>query len=205
MNLDCNLNHQENVLLIFGGFASHPSHFIPFIPKNYDSIILYHYQHLNFNALNLVLNRLNKESKITLLGFSMGVFIARIFLESQDSISFVRKIAINGTEYGIHSRFGIPPKLFKLTQKTFDLETFKLNLFGEFLAQTQNFLFLDSQILREELGFFIKTCAQFPNLKSEIVWNQIVISKKDLIFNTQFQRNFWIDFKNSKKIGRAHV
>ncbi len=119
----------------------------------------------------------------------MGVFVARVFLESleQDSIHFVRKIAINGTEFGIHSQFGIPLKLFKLTQRTFDLEAFKCNLFGKFLDKTQHFVFWDSQVLREELGFFIQTCAQFDTIGSKIFWDKIIISKQDLIFNTQHQ------------------
>ena len=133
MNLYQSLNNNKNILLIFGGFASHPSHFIPFIPQNYDLILLYRYQNLDFSELKSCLNHLSKDCKITLVGFSMGVFIARVFMESlQDTDCFVRKIAINGTEFGIHSKFGIPPKLFKLTQKTFDLEAFKRNLFGEF-------------------------------------------------------------------------
>lgn len=200
MNIYQKINNNENILLIFGGFASHPSHFLPFIPESYDSIVLSSYRHLDFSALKSCLKSLNPQPKITLLGFSMGVFVARIFLESleQDSIPIVRKIAINGTEFGIHSQFGIPLKLFKLTQKTFDLEAFKRNLFGKFLDKTQHFVFLDSQTLREELGFFIQACAQFDTLKSKIFWDKIIISKHDLIFNAQSQRNFWIDFKNSQ-------
>lgn len=200
MNLDCNLKSRENLLLIFGGFASHPSHFLSFIPKSYDSIVLSSYRHLDFSALQSCLKLLNPKPKITLLGFSMGVFVARIFLESleEDSIPIVRKIAVNGTEFGIHSQFGIPLKLFKLTQRTFDLEAFKRNLFGKSLDKTQDFIFLDSQALREELGFFIRACAQFDTIKDKILWDKIIISKHDLIFSTQSQRNFWIDFKNSQ-------
>lgn len=200
MNIYQKINNNENILLIFGGFASHPSHFLPFIPAHYDFMLLFHYQHLDFSVLKSLLQNLNKESKITLLAFSMGVFVARIFMESsQDSNHFARKIAINGTEFGIHSKFGIPPKLFKLTQKAFNLTTFKHNLFGKFFNQTHNFEFLDSNILREELGFFIQTCPQFDTITSEIFWDKILISKQDLVFDTQSQKNFWIDFKGAQE------
>ncbi|WP_273212918.1 pimeloyl-ACP methyl esterase BioG family protein [Helicobacter rodentium] len=199
MNLYQSLNNNKNILLIFGGFASHPSHFIPFIPQNYDLILLYRYQNLDFSKLKSCLNHLSKDCKITLVGFSMGVFIARVFMESlQDTDCFVRKIAINGTEFGIHSKFGIPPKLFKLTQKTFDLEVFKRNLFGEFLSCTSDFIFLDSPILREELSFFITACERFQTISSEIVWSESIVSNRDLVFNAEFQKNFWIHFKNNK-------
>lgn len=213
MNLYYHLKNHQNILLLFGGFASHPTHFLPFIPQSYDCIIVYHYQHLDFGALKTCLKHLDKEFKITLLGFSMGVFVARCFLESlqddlqdpikqdftkEKSLNFVRKIAINGTEFGIHSRFGIPPRLFKLTQKAFDLEVFKHNLFGEFLDKTSDFIFLDSKILREELGFFIQVCAQFNTIKHEILWDKAILSKNDLVFNPQSQRLFWETFKSEQ-------
>ena len=178
----------ENITLIFGGFGAHPTHFLPFFPKN--CIIVYHYTHLDFTALLEILHSFQNR-KITLIAFSMGVFVARIFLE-QYAIPLQRKIAINGTEYGIHTQYGIPPKLFKLTLKTFDLEAFKRNLFGEFLEKTRDFIFLDSTTLREELAFFIESCAQFPMQDSmERHWDYAIISKNDLIFSPHAQQAFW--------------
>ena len=178
----------ENITLIFGGFSAHPTHFLPFFPKN--CIIVYHYTHLDFTALLEILHSFQNR-KITLIAFSMGVFVARIFLE-QYAIPLQRKIAINGTEYGIHAQYGIPLKFFKLTLKTFDLEAFKRNLFGEFLEKTRDFIFLDSTTLREELAFFIESCAQFPMQDSmERHWDYAIISKNDLIFSPHAQQAFW--------------
>ena len=189
MQIDNNaLKPDENITLIFGGFSAHPTHFLPFFPKN--CIIVYHYTHLDFTALLEILHSFQNR-KITLIAFSMGVFVARIFLE-QYAIPLQRKIAINGTEYGIHTQYGIPPKLFKLTLKTFDLEAFKRNLFGEFLEKTRDFIFLDSTTLREELAFFIESCAQFPMQDSmERHWDYAIISKNDLIFSPHAQQAFW--------------
>lgn len=217
MRLYHQCNNRENCLLLFGGFAAHPSHFLPFIPQGYDCIIVYHYRHLDFSALKALLKEIGKESKITLLGFSMGVFAARVFLESlqddlqgesqdfmrrdsakEDSLNFVRKIAINGTEFGIHLKFGILPRLFKLTQKSFDLESFKCNLFGEFLDKANDFVFRDSKVLREELGFFIQSCAQFDKLTNTILWDQAIISKQDLVFNPEAQRAFWDSYRRER-------
>lgn len=191
MQIDNNvLKPDENITLIFGGFSAHPTHFLPFFPKN--SIILYHYTHLDFTPLLEILHRL-QNCKITLIAFSMGVFVARVFLE-QHAILLQRKIAINGTEHGIHAQYGISPKLFKLTLKTFDLEVFKRNLFSEFLEKTRDFIFLDSTTLREELAFFIESCAQFPMQDSmERHWDCAIISKNDLIFSPRAQQAFWSD------------
>ena len=180
----------ENITLIFGGFGAHPTHFLPFFPKN--CIIVYHYTHLDFTALLEILHSFQNR-KITLIAFSMGVFVARVFLE-QHAIVLQRKIAINGTEHGIHAQYGIPPKLFKLTLKTFDLEVFKRNLFSEFLEKTRDFIFLDSTTLRKELAFFIESCAQFPMQDSmERHWDCAIISKNDLIFSPRAQQAFWSD------------
>lgn len=180
----------ENITLIFGGFGAHPTHFLPFFPRN--CIIVYHYTHLDFTALLEILHSFQNR-KITLIAFSMGVFVARVFLE-QHAIVLQRKIAINGTEHGIHAQYGIPPKLFKLTLKTFDLEVFKRNLFSEFLEKTRDFIFLDSTTLRKELAFFIESCAQFPMQDSmERHWDCAIISKNDLIFSPRAQQAFWSD------------
>ena len=86
----------------------------------------------------------------------MGVWAANLFVNStQCPLKFVSKTAINGTEYGIDETYGIHPKLFALTQKRFNLESFKNNLFGEHLPKTQNFIFLEESLLKKELQFFL--------------------------------------------------
>ena len=72
------------------------------------------------------------------------------------------------------------------------MEAFKRNLFGEFLEKTRDFIFLDSTTLREELAFFIESCAQFPMQDSmERHWDYAIISKNDLIFSPHAQQAFW--------------
>ena len=189
MQLYKSYHNTQEVFLIFGGFASHFSHFEPFFR---DYLLLYNYTHLDFTALLEILHSFQNR-KITLIAFSMGVFVARVFLE-QHAILLQRKIAINGTEHGIHAQYGIPPILFKLTLKTFDLEVFKRNLFSEFLEKTRDFIFLDSTTLRKELAFFIESCAQFPMQDSmERHWDCAIISKNDLIFSPRAQQAFWSD------------
>ncbi|TLD82941.1 DUF452 family protein [Helicobacter sp. MIT 11-5569] len=199
MQLHKSLDNTDEIFLIFGGFASHPSHFAPFF-KNH--ILLYNYTHLDFSTLLDSLNTLPKNSKITLIAFSMGVFIARLFL-SLHAFKPHKAIAINGTEYGIHKDYGIPLTLFKHTQKHFTnhsnvaLEQFKSNLFEEHLTKTKDFVFLDSNILCDELTFFIETCSAHNSFSSPISWDFAYISTRDLIFSPKAQRTFW---QNQTKI-----
>ncbi len=186
MQIYKNLKNNKKILLIFGGFASHFTHFLPFLFSECGVIILYNYSHLDFRELNILLESL-QDSTIKLISFSMGVFVASEFLR-QNSLK-CEKIAINGTEAGIHSEFGIPLKLFRLTHKNFCLESFKQNLFGKFLAKTQDFIFLDYSVLKKELEFFMQTCKEYE--RSPILWDLAVISKQDLIFSSSNQIVFW--------------
>ncbi|MCL9823304.1 pimeloyl-ACP methyl esterase BioG family protein [Helicobacter colisuis] len=188
MNIYHNINNNKNILLLFGGFASHFSHFQSFIPSNYDWILLSHYQHLNFSALENLLLPLRSKN-LHLLGFSMGVWVAHLFL-NRDSIAFdfKSKTAVNGTEYGIHETYGIHPKLFVLTQKKFNLESFKQNLFGIHYPPPKDFLFLEESLLKDELKFFLDYQYHIENSSK---WDRIIISSNDLIFPTQAQKNFW--------------
>ncbi|WP_299546099.1 pimeloyl-ACP methyl esterase BioG family protein [uncultured Helicobacter sp.] len=195
MQLYKSLDNTKEIFLIFGGFASHYSHFAPFF-KNY--LLLYHYTHLDFSALLKALKTLPKDSKITLVAFSMGVFVARIFLNTQHFKPH-KAFAINGTEYGIHKSYGIPLALFRHTQKNFAtnkelaLKQFKSNLFLEHLDKTEHFVFLDSNILCDELEFFMESCATHHTLLEPICWDFALISTRDLIYNPQAQKAFWSD------------
>lgn len=186
MNIYHNINNHENILLIFGGFASHFTHFQNFIPKNYDWILLSYYTHLDFVELERFLLPL-QDKNLHLLGFSMGVWVANLFL-NQTPLNFHSKTAINGTEYGIHETYGIHPKLFALTQKRFHLESFKKSLFGSHYPPPKDFVFLEESTLKEELGFFL---AHQKFIKSASKWDKILISTNDLVFPTQAQKSFW--------------
>lgn len=188
-------NNTREVLIIFGGFASHFTHFTPFFNGDFTRIVLYHYTHFDFTQLQRVLLDF-KDCKITLIAFSMGVFVARLFL--QNFSLKCRKIAVNGTEYGIHNTLGIPLKLFKHTLKYFNLDAFKKNLFGDFMDKTESFVFLDDVLLREELEFFIAHSLQYP-ITEYLQWDLVVIAKNDLIFNAIAQKRFW-EGANAKEV-----
>ncbi|HEB7543332.1 TPA: DUF452 family protein, partial [Campylobacter coli] len=119
-NLIQNENSQE-LILVFGGFASHPSHFAH-LKSDKNVVLVYDYENLDFKF------DLNDFSKITLIAFSMGVCVASRVLKD---IEFSQKIAINGTPFGIDKLKGIHPAIFARQIKKFDLSSFKKSLFKE--------------------------------------------------------------------------
>lgn len=195
MNIYQSIKNNKKIYLIFGGFGSQPDHFIPFFPNNL--IIIYHYQNLDFTPLEKLLTLLtSQQAEVNIYAFSMGVWVANLFLQNYNSQIFIKKIAINGTEFGIDDKYGIPSKVFKLTQKIFNLEHFRTHLFGQYSHKAQSLNFLDEESLKKELKFFIDNHKAFQKGSN---WDKVIISKQDLIFPTTAQEFFWTDFKGYQK------
>lgn len=186
MNMHCSIKKSKNLILFFSGFGGHYSHFIPFLPKDYDFVIFYDYRDFSFDE-DKFLALLKDYEKITLCAFSMGVWVANMLINALDcEKKITKKIAINGTEYGIHDDFGIPKRLFLLTAKNFHLEYFQKVLFGKNPYDT--FIFLSENELKDELNSLYKNHKE--PLKF-LAYDEVFISQKDSIFSFENQKRFW--------------
>lgn len=111
------------------------------------------------------------------------------------------KIALNGTEFGINDSFGISPRIFLLTAKKFDLQSFKSALFGEFGAFSENFIFASQDELKDELNSLYNKIFK-QNTKQDfnavLSWDLALISKNDLVFPKEAQIKFWQEICNGK-------
>lgn len=175
-NLIQNENSQE-LILVFGGFASHPSHFAH-LKSDKNVVLVYDYENLDFKF------DLKSFSKITLIAFSMGVCVASRVLKD---IEFSQKIAINGTPFGIDKLKGIHPAIFAKQIKKFDLTAFKKSLFKERKNEAKNFIFKDEKALKIEL----EKLFDFALVKQEenLLWDKVYSSKKDEIFPPNALKN----------------
>ncbi|EAI2504789.1 DUF452 family protein [Campylobacter jejuni] len=175
-NLIQNENSQE-LILVFGGFASHPSHFAH-LKSDKNVVLVYDYENLDFKF------DLNSFSKITLIAFSMGVCVANRLLKE---LNFKQKIAINGTNLGIDKSKGIHPAIFRKTLQNFKLENFKEALFKERKNLTKDFIFKDEKALKIEL----EKLFDFALVKQEenLLWDKVYSSKKDEIFPPNALKN----------------
>ncbi len=171
-----NQNSQE-LILVFGGFASHPSHF-SHLKSNKNVILVYDYENLDFN-LNL-----DPFSKIILVAFSMGVCVASKILKD---VKFSQKIAINGTNFGIDKLKGIHPAIFSKQIKKFELLVFKKSLFKERQDLAKNLIFKDEISLKKELENLYNFALKEPN--ENFVWDKIYSSKMDEIFPPNALKN----------------
>lgn len=175
-NLIQNENSQE-LILVFGGFASHPSHFTH-LKSDKNVILVYDYENLDFKF------DLNSFSKITLIAFSMGVCVASRVLKD---IEFSQKIAINGTPFGIDKLKGIHPAIFAKQIKKFDLSSFKKSLFKERENEAKNFIFKDEKDLKTELEKLFEFTSKERN--ENFIWDKIYSSDNDEIFPQNALKN----------------
>lgn len=173
--------NNKKIILIFLGYSFLPQclNFLMSKFKNneFDLCIVYDYSNLNSDALNEILENKN----IYLAAWSMGVWAANLVFGNDKfkNINLVKKVAINGTIYGINDEFGIPKILFKKSIDEFDFENFKRLCFLKDLNKV-NFAFNEKPKFELEkiYSFFEKN----NDIKDSIKFNKTIISKKDFIF-----------------------
>ncbi|EGC2773635.1 DUF452 family protein, partial [Campylobacter jejuni] len=179
----------KKLIVVFGGFASHPSHF-SHLKSDKNVILFYDYENfdLNFNFKAF--------DELFLIAFSMGVCVANRLLKE---LNFKQKIAINGTNLGIDKSKGIHPTIFKKTLQNFKLEHFKKALFKELKSLAKDFIFKDEKALKIEL----EKLFDFALIKQEenFLWDKVYSSKEDEIFPPNTLKN---SFKNLIFLDKPH-
>ncbi|RTI92501.1 pimeloyl-ACP methyl esterase BioG family protein [Campylobacter jejuni] len=185
----CKNPDSKKLIVVFGGFASHPSHF-SHLKSDKNVILFYDYENfdLNFNFKAF--------DELFLIAFSMGVCVANRLLKE---LNFKQKIAINGTNLGIDKSKGIHLTIFKKTLQNFKLEHFKEALFKERKSLAKNFIFKDEKALKIEL----EKLFDFALTKQEenLLWDKVYSSKEDKIFPPNALKN---SFKNLFFLDEPH-
>ncbi|RTJ73318.1 pimeloyl-ACP methyl esterase BioG family protein [Campylobacter jejuni] len=185
----CKNPDSKKLIVVFGGFASHPSHF-SYLKSDKNVILFYDYENfdLNFNFKAF--------DELFLIAFSMGVCVANRLLKE---LNFKQKIAINGTNLGIDKSKGIHLTIFKKTLQNFKLEHFKEALFKERKSLAKDFIFKDEKVLKIEL----EKLFDFALTKQEenLLWDKVYSSKEDEIFPPNALKN---SFKNLIFLDEPH-
>ena len=168
-------NHENAPLvLVFLGYAFTPDCLKNFDFQNCDVAVVYDYQNFEFENPELFKEIKNSNREKILIAWSMGVWVANQFASE---IKFQKAVAINGTPFGIHKNFGIPPETFQNSIEHFDFELFKKWCFLNDRAQA-HFAFSDHpKIELQTLFKASKNVAQ-----NRIRWTKAIVSKKDVVF-----------------------
>ncbi|EEU6932379.1 DUF452 family protein [Campylobacter jejuni] len=185
----CKNPDSKKLIVVFGGFASHSSHF-SHLKSDKNVILFYDYENFDLNF------DFKAFDELFLIAFSMGVCVANRLLKE---LNFKQKIAINGTNLGIDKSKGIHPTIFKKTLQNFKLENFKEALFKERKNLTKDFIFKDEKSLKIEL----EKLFDFALTKQEenLLWDKVYSSKEDEIFPPNALKN---SFKNLIFLDEPH-
>lgn len=179
----------KDLIVVFGGFASSPSHFSHLKSKK-NVLLIFDYEDfsLSFNF--------NTFENITLIAFSMGVCVASKMMKN---ITLKQKIAINGTNTAIDREKGIHPAIFSKNLKNFSLKSFKKSLLSGREDLARDFKFKDEAELKNELESLFIFSQKKPNLNFS--WDKVYASKNDEIFPTKALEK---SFKNLIFLNEPH-
>lgn len=150
----------------------------------------------DYRTNDLDLSFLDSREEITLIAWSMGVAMANRFL-NQSRLKITKKIAINGTIYGIDKAYGIPPLAFKKTIEGLDLQAFKKSTYGESEPRTT----LSQETLVCELNNLYTTLTATPATPE--LWDCALVSLEDRIFPARYQLRGWEG--HAKRIIHTHA
>ncbi len=182
--------NKDKLIIFFSGWSFDENPFLFLESSNYDVLMLYDYNNLNIENLNIP----NNYKEYYLISWSMGVYTA--FLLRNKLPKFAKKIAINGTLYPVDDKFGIPQKSFILT-----LRHAKIGLEGKFyqnIFTTENEYkrYINEPVKREIDNRVSELKSLFETIKNtEIIYNDFynmaIISNNDKIIPTKNQIYFW--------------
>ena len=168
---------------------------------SHDILMFYDYKDLTID--NSVIQEANNYAESFLIAWSMGVWAANIFIKKFSNLK--SSIAINGTPFPIHDRFGIPKKVYDLTLNNMSnsvKSTFYKNMFNndlKFSAFMDNQPQRDVTELKEELA---KLRQMVENTQNENIqyFNKVIIGKEDKIISYKNQIRFWNQYPEILKI-----
>ena len=119
----------DQLVVIYGGWGTDENVFTPLCNDDFDFILFYNYS----SDEALVLPEMKPYKKITLIGWSLGVWAAE-YLSPKTGIIPDVTIAVNGTPIPADDQYGIPLNIFEGTLNNIteeNMDKFYLRMFGD--------------------------------------------------------------------------
>ena len=189
----------NQLVVLYGGWGTDENVFAPLCNDEFDFILFY-----NYSADEaLVLPEMKTYEKITLIGWSLGVWAAE-YLLSKTGIKPDITIAVNGTPIPADNQYGIPLNIFEGTLNNIteeNIEKFYLRIFGDKKTYLTNIDRVPNRTLKslqDELRWLYNRMMEQkePGFK----WDYAVTSEIDRVFPSENLASFWEKEKNTKHI-----
>lgn len=157
-------------------------------PQGYDILCLYDYRTIEPVEDGLLAGY----DKKYLFAWSFGVWASEQIFQS---IRFIKAIALCGTPYPVHDRYGIPEKIMAITIKGMmhsGIDEFNRRTYGEFYDRMLQFP--ETRTLDEKYDE-LQTLARMSvkPYSPSIEWDKAVIAARDVIFPRKNTENYWQD------------
>lgn len=180
----------DQLIVLFGGWGTDENVFTPLCSDDFDFILFY-----NYSADEaLVLPEMKEYRKITIIGWSLGVWAAE-YLSAKTGIKPTLTIAVNGTPIPADDRFGIPLKVFQGTLENIsetNMEKFYLRMFGDkktYMRNTDRIPHRSIKSLHDELRWLYNRIMEQP--EPGFRWDYAVNSENDRVFPSDNVKSYW--------------
>ncbi|WP_420186698.1 DUF452 family protein [Bacteroides pyogenes] len=196
-------NNEPELLFFFAGWGMDERPFARIRPAGCDWMICYDYRSPEFDD-----TLLQAYSRITLIGWSMGVWAATQVMRRFPDLPVTQSIAINGTPYPIDETRGIPPSIFEGTLQGLNEQTlrkFRRRMCGsadEYEAFADVMPQRTAEELKEELESIRRQYDALP--APAFRWRQAVVGTDDRIFPPANQLRAWSGTTDVTQTEAAH-
>ena len=187
------------LVVLYGGWGTDENVFTPLCNDEFDFLLFY-----NYSADEaLVLPEMKTYEKITLIGWSLGVWAAE-YLLSKTGIKPDITIAVNGTPIPADNQYGIPLNIFEGTLNNIteeNIEKFYLRMFGDkktYLTNIDRVPHRTLKSLHDELRWLYNRIME--QKESGFRWDYAVTSEMDRVFPSKNLDGYWDQEKNTKHI-----
>jgi pimeloyl-[acyl-carrier protein] methyl ester esterase len=189
----------DQLVVVYGTWGTDENVFTPLCNDDFDFILFY-----NYSADEaLVLPEMKTYTKITLIGWSLGVWAAE-YLSQKTGIKPDVSIAVNGTPIPADDYYGIPLNVFEGTLNNIseeNMEKFYLRMFGNkktYLLNKDRIPHRSIKSLHDELRWLYNRIMEQkePGFK----WDFAVTSEFDRVFPAKNLKGYWQKEVNTKHI-----
>jgi Uncharacterized protein conserved in bacteria len=189
----------DQLVVLYGGWGTDENFFTPFCNDNFDFILFYNYS----SDEALILPETKTYRKITLIGWSLGVWAAE-YLFPKTGIIPHTTIAVNGTPIPADDKYGIPLKTFEGTLNNIsetNMDKFYIRMFGDkktYLENIERIPLRTSKSLHDELRWLYNRMME--QTEPGFRWDYAVTSKTDRVFPTENMTSYWEKQKSTRHI-----
>lgn len=189
----------DQLVVLYAGWGTDENVFTPLCNDDFDFILFYNYS----SDEALVLPEMKPYKKITLIGWSLGVWAAE-YLSPKTGIIPDVTIAVNGTPIPADDKYGIPLHVFEGTLNNIteeNIEKFYLRMFGNkrtYLLNNEIIPHRTLKSLHDELRWLYNRMME--QKKPGFRWDYAVTSEIDRVFPAENVNSYWEKENNTKHI-----